>query len=228
VMASEVSSIYRFLREHYGDAVAVEMEGIGFLSALHAHTSISALVIRGISDLLANKLVADTAGSQELAARHAAGFAFQVLAKLGPENMSSPGLCRDGTAFPSGKSSPIQVVNQGDAISLKATTTGLVSMEQLDLIVKIAAECGLASTERRHLLFASIPREYVYSLPQLASPLDQLRSDLLEMSRTPTLGGLVESPIAVWLRNAARLVQPRPESTFFEEIVQRLAGGSSE
>jgi nucleoside phosphorylase len=58
------------------------MERHGFLLALHAHPRVGALVIRGISDLIDGKSKADAAHFQEIAARHASAFAFDVLAKL--------------------------------------------------------------------------------------------------------------------------------------------------
>ncbi len=79
VVASTQSAVYAFLRQQYGDALAVDMEGYGFLQALHAHPEVKALVVRGISDLIEGKAAADKAGSQQAAARHAAAFAFQVL-----------------------------------------------------------------------------------------------------------------------------------------------------
>jgi nucleoside phosphorylase len=81
VVASTKSEVFQFLRSNYGDAVAVEMEGFGFLSAAHANQRVSALVIRGISDLIYNKAEADEKGYKKIASRHASAFAFEILAK---------------------------------------------------------------------------------------------------------------------------------------------------
>ena len=83
VLASTSSVTWNLIKQSYGDALAVEMEGHGFLAALHANQHVEALIIRGISDLIDGKREADAANSQAVAAQHASAFAFEVLAKLG-------------------------------------------------------------------------------------------------------------------------------------------------
>ena len=89
VVASSESDIFKFIQLNYGDAVAVEMEGRGLLQATHANSQVSALVIRGISDLIDGKSAADLSGFQEIAACNASAFAFEVLAKLKVNKINS-------------------------------------------------------------------------------------------------------------------------------------------
>ena len=80
VVASDKAEIARFIREHYSDALAVEMEGRGFLEALQLNPNVEGIVVRGISDLLSGKKEADASGSQPRAAENAAALAFEMLA----------------------------------------------------------------------------------------------------------------------------------------------------
>ncbi len=84
VLASRRSDLFRFIRREYGDAVATEMEGYGFLRGAYANRHVDALVIRGVSDLIVGKGASDKAGWQDRASRHASAFAFQVLDRYIP------------------------------------------------------------------------------------------------------------------------------------------------
>lgn len=82
VITSTQSETYKIIREHFNDAVAVEMEGCGFLFAARINDGIQALIVRGVSDLIDDKEQADGAGFQVIAAKNAAAFAFEVLSKF--------------------------------------------------------------------------------------------------------------------------------------------------
>jgi nucleoside phosphorylase len=82
VLASNRSQIFKFIRATYGDALAVEMEGHGFLLGVRMNQPTQGMVVRSISDCLSDKDEANDENWQPVAARHAAAFAFQVLAKL--------------------------------------------------------------------------------------------------------------------------------------------------
>jgi len=90
VVASTKSDLFKFLKSHISHALAVEMEGLGFLEACRHYPSIKSLIIRGISDLIEEKNLADKEGSQEYASTNAAEFLFGFLAYLDIEQEAKP------------------------------------------------------------------------------------------------------------------------------------------
>ncbi len=79
VVSSDDADTAQFLRSQYGDARAVEMEGHGVLTAARITTTVKAIIVRGISDLLSGKSETDKVGSQEHAANNATAMAFAIL-----------------------------------------------------------------------------------------------------------------------------------------------------
>ena len=82
VVAHAESASGRLLGEVAGDTLAVETEGLGLLTAARINPRVQALVVRGVSDLLGDKDAAHDTHWQPVAARHAAAFAFELLASL--------------------------------------------------------------------------------------------------------------------------------------------------
>ncbi|MBX5459091.1 MAG: hypothetical protein IRZ31_19535 [Thermogemmatispora sp.] len=80
LMQSRQAEAYRFICTYYSDTVAIAMEDAGFLEAAY-QTRTPAIVVRGISDQLDDKSERDAQGYQQLAAAHAAAFAFELLAQ---------------------------------------------------------------------------------------------------------------------------------------------------
>ncbi len=89
VVASEQSNTAKLIQSHYGDALAVEMEGVGFLEAAHKGEA-KGLVVRGISDLLKGQHETSEPERQTVAAEVAAAFAFAVLRQMDERAYSNP------------------------------------------------------------------------------------------------------------------------------------------
>ena len=89
VVVSQRSQTAKWIKKQYSDAVAVEMEGRGFLEAAHVHSTVAA-VIRGISDLLSKKAASDKKGWQKRAADAASAVAFEMLHQLRAAQPSVP------------------------------------------------------------------------------------------------------------------------------------------
>ncbi len=83
VVVNDMSEIALLLDRNASDALAVETEGHGFLEGAYMNPGVDALVIRGISDLLAGKDRAADEHWQPIASHHAAAFAVELLDTLG-------------------------------------------------------------------------------------------------------------------------------------------------
>lgn len=89
---SAVSNERQWLREHYNDAVAVEMEAAGVAQAGHLNDALPTIMVRGISDYAdQTKSATDGKGWQPRAVANAAAFAVALAVSLAHEQDPSPG-----------------------------------------------------------------------------------------------------------------------------------------
>jgi nucleoside phosphorylase len=156
--------LYHFLKTTYADTLAVEMEGYGFLKAINTGRNVQGLVIRGISDLLDEKVVAETNSSQEKAAQHAAAFSFQILSKLelttsAPSNDPSPSLIFSNGLSPS--LTLYYVYSHEDNFLREKLEEHLISLSRLGFISswhdrEIQAGTEWENTTNQHVETASI------------------------------------------------------------------------
>ncbi|MET7706961.1 5'-methylthioadenosine/S-adenosylhomocysteine nucleosidase [Micromonospora sp. NPDC005413] len=99
VQDSGISEQARWIRQHYNDAVAIEMEAAGVAQAGHLNRALPVVVVRGISDHAdGSKAATDGQDWQLKAARHAAAFATALARELIIDGPSSRGGAdRDGS-----------------------------------------------------------------------------------------------------------------------------------
>ena len=83
VQDSSVSEEARWIRDHYNNALAIEMEGAGVALAGHLNGALPVVVVRGISDRAdGSKASSDGRNWQPRAAAHAAAFATSLARQL--------------------------------------------------------------------------------------------------------------------------------------------------
>lgn len=99
VQDSTLSDQAQWIRKHYNDALAIEMEAAGVAQAGHLNESLPIVVIRGISDRAdGNKTVTDTENWQSRAAANAAAFAAALVPHLSAGRADEDGSGKDGRA----------------------------------------------------------------------------------------------------------------------------------
>lgn len=97
VLNSRVSGLARWIREHYNDALAIEMEGAGVAQAGHLNRALPVVVIRGVSDRAdGTKESTDRQRWQQRAVANAALFATALAEEISAED--------DGAGRPAAKS----------------------------------------------------------------------------------------------------------------------------
>jgi adenosylhomocysteine nucleosidase len=90
VQDSTISTHARWVKDHYNDALAVEMEAAGVAQAGHLNNSLPVVVVRGISDMAdGSKATSDGKRWQPTAAANAAAFAAALAEEMHVENSAA-------------------------------------------------------------------------------------------------------------------------------------------
>lgn len=97
---------------------------------------------------------------------------------------------------------------------------------ELDRLYRLGLALRFEQDDRRELLLAGLPREYVATLPTARSRGDRLRNDLLELNTTKPLEGATHRPIASWLKRAVQIAAQdgRAERAELEQLCAVVLG----
>ena len=121
---------------------------------------------------------------------------------------------------------PLNAVSANSTVEkMKDTSGAILDQEALNQIIDALDAADLLGAETRPLLLAGIPRRYTQRLTVIPAPLTQAQRDLQALNRTPTLTGLGEPPLAVYLAAAALQADPRPERSVFEALRAKVLAG---
>lgn len=196
VVASQRSATAKFLKQHYSDAIAVEMEGRGFLEAAHIN-SVLGTVIRGISDLLSKKASADRAGGQKRAADAASAVAFELLAKLASPPPTEPGPKPDvespAKPIPEEQRGPVPAESEQTG---KPTASPVVAFLETQPTVnegsffdrgEVLARVGVPDVDEVLFTFEELPDAFVRVIPKVGKAKPIANAVLLEAARDAPL-----------------------------------------
>lgn len=123
VLNSRISAHARWIREHYNDAQAIEMEGAGVAQAGHLNRSLPVVVIRGISDWAdGTKEITDRERWQQRAVANAAAFAVSLAEELTAEARDNAQRTTTGTREPAMPETTRNVAKGNARVGVQAGT----------------------------------------------------------------------------------------------------------
>lgn len=158
VVASKRAATAKLIKEHYSDALAVEMEGRGFLEGVHINHGVQGCVVRGISDTLSGKANADQAGSQPRAADTASAVAFEILAGLKSSSFGS----KPALAIPAAPTTTGGSPFSGSAFRQTPST---FSPSAFFPKGEVLAKVGVAGVDEVQFSFERSPEAYLRIIP---------------------------------------------------------------
>jgi hypothetical protein len=204
VVASQRSETAKFIKKQYSDAVAVEMEGRGFLEAAYVQSTV-AVVIRGISDLLSKKHAADKKGWQKKAAATASAVAFEMLHKL---RSATPLTTPSPAVLPKSKKAhraPVRKPRQNQAgrtaglataLPAPSATPAATPFKRMPYTLnegafyvqgEVLARVGVPEVDEVQFSFQEPPDGFIRVIPRIAKPQPIPNAKLLTVARNAPL-----------------------------------------
>lgn len=164
VDASIDSDLHQFLKQNASHALAIEMEGLGFLEVCRMRPLVKTLLLRGISDLVDKKNEMDAKGSQPYASSNVAAFLFGLLDQLDFEKSSAETnreqklveiMCK---LYPGGlRDNQIWIAAGGDLSLLNLSQTGKGQWVEAIRVLKLGGGGNITFES----LIATVAEEYV-------------------------------------------------------------------
>ena len=233
VVSSSRSATAELIRAHYGDALAVEMEGGGFVAAMQRHAQVKHGVIRGVSDLLDSKGESDGHGWQPRAASNAVATVRKCLARLpeflgesiplptlippqaAPDDAKLDSMLRGGIPSPNATQSYILIAPKGSEISVALAASELPFNAVLDLDPE-SDRTGVMSECKEYLS--------AHRLVHLVSPEDTTAFTLSSVAWIAVRGiagrqGDVAQSLSAWIRRGRRAV-----SKLVDDLARQIGG----
>jgi len=221
VVASLRAATAKFLKKEYGDTIAVEMEGRGFLEAAHVSVTV-AIVIRGISDRLSGKAVSDKDGWQPLAADAASAVAFELLSNLNSASEAAPAQPRSALNPPPTAKPPAYGGAEADApkpdapfLEAKPTLNAASFFDKDEVLARV----GVPNVDEVQFHFEEPPDCVIRVIPHVRHPrpipLAELRekaahAPLLKTKQYGALAGLNAHGAMAYDPGASRRGGPAP------------------
>ncbi len=165
VDASYQSDLHKHIKQNASHALAVEMEGLGFLRVCQTRPAVKSLLLRGISDLVNDKGEMDNIGSQHYASKNVSAFLFGIIDQLDfklqtpsiykPENKLFEILCK---LYPRGiEDNGIWVRSGGDLSLLPYGITGKSQWVEATRLLKLRGGGSVTKDSLKKCILEDFP-----------------------------------------------------------------------
>jgi len=214
VVAHHHSDVGLRLAASAGDALAVDMEGFGFLAGAYVNQQLDALVIRGISDLLGDKGEAHDERWQPVASRNAAAFAFELISR-----MPTADPLKSGPSAGTGRENSRRRNSHGGAVTAESSAA-LAERAATTLVSAMGTDLWQSTRDGVAMLFRHHAQDRESGVVALLDE-DARTVDSVDGGEA---GEVRRELVPVWRRRLFALLAEQPEAAAdLREMVDRIA-----